>query len=225
MELLNKRVFKDRLYAEFARVAAALANPHRLELLDLLSQRDERSVEDVAAEAGLSVANASAHLKILRSARLVHARRAATYVYYSIASPEVVKLWQDVRDFSAARSPEVGAIVAEHLGERPQPAADIATLLERVERGEVTLLDARPREEFRSGHLPGAKPLEPGTIDDELLGSLDAQRAIVVYCRGPFCTFADEAVAALRERGFTATRLELGVPEWRRLGFAVALGE
>lgn len=225
MKSLSKREYKDRLYGEFARVAGALANPHRLELLDLLAQREERSVEDLASEAGLSVANASQHLKMLRSARLVRARREHNYVFYRVADEDAVGLWQDVRDFAVDRFGEVGQIVAEHLENRVQPSNDSAGLIEKIERGEVALFDARPREEFRSGHLPGAASLPPGQIDEKLFAPLDLLRPIVVYCRGPFCTFADEAVAMFRERGFDAQRLELGVPEWRRLGFAVAVGE
>ena len=228
MKLLNigpKRAFKQALYEEFARVATALANPHRLELLDLLSQREERSVDDVAAEAGLSIANASQHLKALRSARLVEVRREGTFAYYRIASSEVVELWHRVRDMATARSPEVRAIVERHVGTRDEPLRDIDDLLSRVERGELLLLDARPNEEYRSGHIPGARLLPSGELQESFLASLDTQRDIVVYCRGPYCTFADEAVTVLRERGLRAQRLELGVPEWRQLGFAVAVGE
>jgi DNA-binding transcriptional ArsR family regulator/rhodanese-related sulfurtransferase len=221
---LSKRDLKSKLYGEFAAVAAALANPRRLELLDLLCQRDERSVEDIASESGLSVAGASQHLKVLRSARLICSRRQQSFVYYRLADVAVARLWQDIRDF-AAHSPEVGAILDEHLGARPHVIGNIGTLMERVARGDVTLLDARPIEEYRSGHLPGAKPLPPGEVEEHLIHSLDARKQIVVYCRGPFCTFADEAVELLCERGFMAQRLELGVPEWRRLGFAVAVGE
>ncbi len=224
MELLNKRERKDRLYGQFARVSAALANPHRLELLDLLAQREERSVEDLAADAGLSVANASQHLRQLLSAHLVESRRSQQFVFYRVAGDEAVRLWQDVRDFAVARFGEVRDLVATRAADRHLVADDVAELIQRIDRGEVALFDARPREEFRSGHLPGATSLPPGQIDGVLAG-LDPLRTIVVYCRGPFCTFADEAVAAFREHGFTAHRLELGVPEWRRLGFAVAVGD
>ncbi len=225
MKSLNKRETKDRLYGQFARVSAALANPHRLELLDLLAQREERSVEDLAADAGLSVANASQHLRQLLAAHLVESRRSQQFVFYRVAGDESVRLWQDVRDFAVARFGEVRDLVAGRVADRNPMLDDVAALIERIDRGEVALFDARPSEEFRSGHLPGATSLPPGRIDDVFLAALDPSRAIVVYCRGPFCTFADEAVAAFREHGFTAHRLELGVPEWRRLGFAVAAGD
>lgn len=228
MKLLNKdpkRNFKGALYGEFARIATALANPHRLELLDLLTQRDERSVEDLATDAGLSIANASQHLKALRSARLVEVRREGTYAYYRVADADVVALWHRVRDMAAGRSPEVRAIVESHLGIREEPLRDIGDLLERVERGDLLLFDARPHEEYRCGHIPGARLLPPKQLNESFLASLDSRRDIVVYCRGPYCTFADEAVAVLRERGLRAQRLELGIPEWRQLGFAVAMGE
>lgn len=228
MDLLNigkKRAFKEAIYGEFSRVATALSNGHRLELLDLLTQCDERSVEDLAVEAGLSIANASQHLKILRAARLVEVRREGTFAYYRVNDPAVIGVWHSLRNLATARSPDVKAILESHVGARHDTLRTVSGLLERLERGNIILLDARPRAEFRAGHLPGAQSLPPGEIEPTFLASLDAQRDIVVYCRGPFCTFADEAVATLRERGFHAQRFELGVAEWRQLGFAVAVGE
>jgi DNA-binding transcriptional ArsR family regulator len=229
MEALRHHAFKAELYAEFARVSSALGNPHRLELVDLLSQGAERSVESLATEARMSVANASQHLRALLDSRLVKVRRDGTRAYYRLAGERVAQTWHALRDLAAAHSAEVSAIVERHLGEREESDIDLSTLLERVARGTVLLLDARPIEEYRAGHLPGARPFPPGDLPSALPALLrdprSRKRQIVVYCRGPYCAFADEAVWALRKRKLRANRLRIGVPEWRSLGFAVALGE
>ncbi len=220
------RKFKDELYREFARVGAVLGNAHRLEILDLLGQRDERSVEDLARELGTTTGNTSQHLLTLLRARLVEVRRQGTYAYYRLAGSDVHDLWRQLRDVGSARSLEIQATVKRHRSpDVEQSDVEVAGLLARVERGDVLLLDARPLEEYRSGHLPGARLLEPHSLAERLAAApLEHDREIVVYCRGPYCVFADEAVAELRARGFTANRLSLGVPEWRALGYAVAVG-
>ncbi|GAC1538192.1 MAG: metalloregulator ArsR/SmtB family transcription factor [Candidatus Velthaea sp.] len=223
----SHRQYKDELYAEFARIGSALGNARRLEILDLLSQRDERSVEDLASELGTTTGNTSQHLLALLRARLIEVRRQGTYAYYRIAGSDVADLWRHLRDVSAVRSAEVDAIVKRRTawdGERDD--IDVADLVSKVEQGDVLLLDARPIEEYRSGHLPGARLIEPESLTDELTtAGFDTGREIVVYCRGPYCVFAYNAVTVLRARGFVAHRLRLGVPEWRALGYAVAVGD
>jgi rhodanese-related sulfurtransferase len=223
----SHREYKDELYAEFARIGAVLGNAHRLEILDLLSQRDERTVEDLARELGTTTGNTSQHLLTLLRARLVEVRRRGTYAYYRLGGLEVNALWRQLRDVASARSAEVAAIARRS---RPRDEefgdVDVTSLLPKVERGEVLLFDARPRDEYRAGHLPGARLIEPDSLAQTLADArLDVTREIVVYCRGPYCVYADEAVAELRARGFTAHRLSLGVPEWRALGYAVAVGD
>lgn len=218
---------KVSLFAEVGRIGAALGNGHRLRILDLLSQRPERSVEDLAGEMGLPIGSTSQHLLVLLRARLVDVRRSGTYAFYRIAGDDVNALWRHLRDVATKRVPEVEALVRRY---RPALDADrdvdIDTLLGRLERDEVVLLDARPIEEYRSGHLPGARFIDPASLGNEAaLPSLPPGKDIVVYCRGPYCIFADEAVTMFRTRGFSAQRLTLGVPEWRALGFAIAVGD
>lgn len=218
---------KAELFAEVGRIGAALGNGHRLRILDLLSQRSERTVEDLAGELGVTIGSTSQHLLVLHRARLVDVRRQGTYAFYRIAGDDVSALWRQLRDVANRRAPEVEAIVRRY---RPaiddRGDIDLETLLARLERNEVVLLDARPIEEYRSGHLPGAYFIDPSSLDDSAaLPSMDLEKDLIVYCRGPYCVFADEAVTMLRSRGFTAHRLTLGVPEWRALGFAVAVGD
>jgi rhodanese-related sulfurtransferase/predicted transcriptional regulator len=224
LDAVTHRRFKDELYREFARIGQALASPRRLEMLDLLAQR-ERSVEDLAQEMGLSVANCSQHLRILAQARLVETRREGTRVYYRLAGDEVFRLWQAVRETGERRLAEITALVRRYLGERDElEAVDADELLRRVRAGEVILLDVRPLEEYRAGHVPGARPVPPERLE-EILHTLPRDREIVAYCRGPYCVFSDEAVAILRAAGVNAHRLRLGLPDWRMLGLPVVEGD
>jgi rhodanese-related sulfurtransferase/DNA-binding transcriptional ArsR family regulator len=215
------RVFKDALYDQFARVGKAVANPHRLELLDLLAQ-GERRVEELAREANLSIANASQHLQALRRARLVEVRRQGTSIYYRLGDERVFRLWQAIRDLGQARLAEVDALVRTYLDDRDQfEAVDAAVLQQLLNDGDVVVLDVRPVAEYLAGHIPGAQSIPI----DELaarLQELPTNRAIVAYCRGPYCVFADEAVALLRDRGYCASRLAEGFPDWRAAGLPVA---
>jgi DNA-binding transcriptional ArsR family regulator/rhodanese-related sulfurtransferase len=219
MKRIAHRAFKDELYGEFARIGAALASPKRLEILDLLAQR-ERSVEDLAAELGLSVANASQHLRILAAARLTATRRVGTFVHYRLASPSVFKLFGSLRDLATERLPEVSAAVERHLGSRRnKPAPSPREALRRTRKNEVVLLDVRPPEEFAAGHLPGARSMPLASMSrQDALASLPRRRELVVYCRGPYCVWADEAVDLLTRRGFMARRLLVGPPDWAALG-------
>jgi rhodanese-related sulfurtransferase len=219
---MGHRPFKDRLYAEFAAIGKALANPHRLELLDLLAQ-GERSVEELAAEAALSVANASAHLQVLRRARLVEAERRGLNVLYRLASPEVFQLWRTLRDLGSARLAEIDRLVQTYLTDRAALEAIGREELRRLlAEGAVVVLDVRPDVEFRQGHIPGARSIPVAELDRRL-AELPRDREIVAYCRGPYCVFADEAVQLLRRHGFRARRLADGLPEWRAAGLPVAV--
>jgi rhodanese-related sulfurtransferase len=219
----GKRAFKDRLFGEFAVLGRALASPHRLELLDLLAQ-GERSVEALAQEAGLSVANASAHLQVLRRARLVEAERHGTRVHYRLAAPAVFDLWRTLRDLGAARLAEVERLVDAYLGrDRDLEAVDRAGLRRLLEEEAVTVLDVRPVEEYRQGHILRARSLPVAELEGRLR-ELPRDREVVAYCRGPYCVFADEAVAVLRRHGYRARRLDGGFPEWRAAGLPVGAG-
>jgi rhodanese-related sulfurtransferase len=226
IDILNtseKRRFKDQLFAEFARVGGALANGHRIELLDVLAQA-ERSVEELAGEAGLTVANASQHLQVLRRAGLVETRRAGTRVLYRLAGSEVFALWQALRATGEARLAEIDRVVETYLANRAQlEEIGHEELLRRLAAGEVTLIDVRPLVESGSGRIAGALPIPIDQLP-ERLGELPRGRPVVAYCRGPYCVYADEAVQLLTSRGFAAARLSSGFPDWRAAGLPIEEG-
>ena len=214
------REFKDRLYSEFAVVAKALASPHRLELLDLLSQ-GERSVEDLAAETALSIANASSHLQSLHRARLVERDRRGQYVVYRLADSSVNDLWRSVRDVAQRRLAEVERLVDTYLADRSDlEAVGRDELLRLLEDESVTVVDVRPALEYRQGHILRAHSLPLEDLEQRLR-DLPRDREIVAYCRGPFCVYADEALRVLKRQGFRARRLTDGFPEWRAAGLPV----
>ncbi len=215
---MNSRAFKDRLYAEFAVLARALANPHRLELLDLLAQ-GERAVEDLAREANLSVTNASAHLQVLRRARLVDADKRGLYMVYRLTDAQVFALWRALRDCGSTQLAEVQRLITTYFTERDAlEAIDTAELLRRLHDETVVVLDVRPELEYRQGHIPSALSM-PLSALEEHLHTLPRDREVVAYCRGPYCVLADEAVQLLRRHGFQVRRLIAGFPEWRAAGY------
>jgi rhodanese-related sulfurtransferase len=214
---MSHREFKDQLYAQFARVGKALASPQRLELLDLLAQ-GERTVEDLAGEAALSIANASQHLRMLHQARLVESRKVGLYVYYRLADPSVFALWRALRTVGETQLAEIDRLVETymHYPEDLEPLSR-EDLVRRLSEGDTVLLDVRPALEYRQGHVVGARSLPVEQLEARLR-ELDPTRAIVAYCRGPYCLFADEAVALLRANGFSARRYREGYPEWAAAG-------
>ena len=220
---MGHREFKDQLYAEFARIGKALASPQRLELLDLLAQ-GERTVEDLAQEAALAIANASQHLHVLRGARLVESRKEGLHVYYRLADPAVFALWRALRDVGERQLAEIDRLVEtymrhpEHL--EPLSREDLA---QRIAEGDAILLDVRPALEYRQGHIAGAQSM-PVEQMEARLRELNHEQEVVAYCRGPYCVFADEAVTLLRARGFTARRYAEGYPEWAAAGLPVERG-
>ena len=219
---MGDRETKTALFDEFARAAKALASGRRIELVDVLAN-GERTVEALAAEVGLSVANTSQHLQILRQAGLITGRRHGTSVHYRLAGPEVFELWQTLRTLTGARSAEVERLAAAYLGGRDElEPVTRQELVRRLEDGDrLVVLDVRPAAEHAAGHLPGAVSIPVGELRRRL-AELPGDREIVAYCRGPYCAFAPEAVAVLRQAGFSARRLEDGLPEWQAAGLAVA---
>lgn len=214
---------KQAIYTEFAAVARALGHPHRLELIEHLAQ-GERAVEALAQRAGLSVANASQHLHQLRRAGLVVSERNGRYMIYRLSDDNVLTLFAALRQVAERNVAEIDRIVHSYFAARDdlEPVSR-ETLLERLQDGTVTVLDVRPPDEFTVGHLPGAVnvPLE---MLEQQLDLLDPDQDVVAYCRGAYCVLSFEAVAALRERGFTVHRLEEGFPEWRAAGLPVETG-
>jgi rhodanese-related sulfurtransferase len=216
----DDRRFKDATYEQFARIGKAVSAPRRLELLDLLSQ-GPRTVEVLAGQSGISVANASQHLQVLRRVRLVEAEKHGLYVEYRLADERVGKFFHALRALAEARLAEIEGVTRAFLEKRGVPeSVDEAELVRRVRAGAVTLLDVRPIEEYRAGHLPGALSVPLPELRRRI-SELPSDREIVAYCRGPYCVMAIEAVELLRDRGFRAHRLEHGVLDWRARGWRV----
>jgi rhodanese-related sulfurtransferase len=218
------RDVKDPLYEQFARVGKVLGSAKRIELLDLLAQT-ERSVEELAELTGMEVGNTSAHLQVLRGARLVETRRAGTRIFYRLAGDEVTGLLVALQEVARARLAEVGEVVRTHLSD-PDGLEEVGRqeLLERASRGDVTVLDVRPAPEYQAGHIPGALSIPIEELEARL-GELPDDVEVVAYCRGPYCVLALQAVDLLRRRGRRARRLADGMPEWRGAGLPVAVGE
>jgi rhodanese-related sulfurtransferase len=217
---VDKRTFKDELYRQFARIGKALSSPHRIELMELLAQR-ERTVESLADELGLTMGNASAHLQVLREARLVDNRKDGLYVHYRVADDVVLGLLTSLRTVAETRLAEVDRLVASYLGDRTDmDAIGFDELRARLASDAVILVDVRPAEEYAAGHIVGAISIPHDQID-ERLRELPRDKEIVAYCRGPYCVFADQAVAALTRKRRKARRLAAGYPEWKGAGLPV----
>ena len=218
------RELKDPLYAQFARIGHAVASPVRIELLDLLSQ-GEKTVETLAEQAASNIKNTSAHLRVLRQARLVDTRRDGTYIYYRLADHEVGRFVRDLQRLGRRRLAEVQHVAKQFLEDRDDLApVTVAELKRLVHDGGVTVIDVRPRDEYVAGHIPGALSV-PLTELRRRMRELPKRREVIAYCRGPYCVFALEAVRMLRRGGFRARRSEGGWPAWRDAGHRVAGAE
>jgi rhodanese-related sulfurtransferase len=217
---MGNRQAKDALYEALASVAKALGNGRRAELVDVLAQ-GERSVEELAAEIGQTVANTSQHLQFLLRAGLVRTRRDGARVYYSLASEAVGALWRSMREVAGVHVARIDELAAAYLGDRSQ-LAEISReeLLARMRAGEVVVLDVRPPAEYAAGHLPDAVNVPPDELEARL-ADLPAGQPVVAYCRGPLCAYADTAVRALTAAGRPALRLVDGLPEWAAAGLPV----
>jgi rhodanese-related sulfurtransferase len=219
----SNRDYKSAIYEQFARVGKAIANPARIELLDLLCQ-GPRSVELLAKEAGLGLTNASQQLKALREARLVTAEKRGAFVTYRLADPAVASFLHAFRSLSELRLAEIADITRRFLESRDglEPV-DRQRLIDKVRSGSVTVLDVRPHEEYSFAHLPNAISIPLKELQARLK-DLPKRREIVAYCRGPYCVMAIEAVEFLRTKGFKAFRLEDGVSQWQARGYSVECG-
>ncbi len=211
---------KRRLYQQFAKIGKAASSPSRLELIEILSQ-GERTVEALAKETGLSVANTSHHLQFLREARLVEARKEGLHVHYRLASDDVDALARLLHTLGERHLAEVQSLVKRYFTSRDDlTPVSRGDLLARARNGTVLVLDVRPTDEYRAGHIPGAISVPLDQLDRRMR-ELPRDREIVAYCRGPYCLLAFDAVAALRARGRKARRLEEGLPEWRAAGLPI----
>jgi rhodanese-related sulfurtransferase/DNA-binding transcriptional ArsR family regulator len=214
------RQFKDRLYGQFARIGKAIASPVRIEFLELLAQ-SERTVDSLAKETGLSMANASQHLIALKEAGLVLSRKAGLSVWYRLSDPSVFELTRAMRLVAERRLAEIDRLVAEHFtGRADSDAVGFEELLARARSGEVVILDTRPAHEYEAGHIEGAISAPIDLLQDRLK-KLPKGRAYVAYCRGPYCVYADQAVEMLKASGREAQRLQDGFPEWKAAGLPV----
>jgi len=214
------RETKDKLYAQFARLGRALSSPKRLELLDLLCQ-NEKTVETLADQAGLSIANTSRHLQVLREARVVEARKSGVHAFYRLADDDVCDFFRSLRRLAEKRIAEIDRIIADYFDPSGQlQPVNRRELLKMARKGEVVILDVRPRDEYEAGHLPFAisVPLEELK---KRLNEFSPAVEVVAYCRGPYCVLAQEAVRFLKSRGFKATRLSDGTAEWKEAGLDV----
>ena len=220
-QVREQRRQKETLYQLFAQIGQALANAHRLELVDLLMQAP-RTVDELVAETQMSVANTSQHLQRLKQSRLVISEREGNYVRYRLADASIARLWLELRAVAESQIAEVQKALDAYRTRRYEfehiPAAE---LRERLEKGEVFLIDARPQVEYDAGHIPGALSLPLEELERRL-DELPADLPIVAYCRGPYCVIADQALAILASRGHQPLRLEEGVAEWEQMDFAVS---
>ena len=218
----NRR-FKDAIYEQFARIGKAISSPKRLELLELLCQ-GERTVELLANETGLTVANASQHLQVLRAARLLETEKEGLFVTYRLADQTVAEFFRTMRLLAENRLAEVEQIKRRFLeGREGMEPVDRDALLKRILEGEVIVLDVRPIEEYKAGHIPGAKALPLRELACRL-SELPDDQEIVAYCRGPYCVLSILAVEMLRANGLAAVRLEEGIQDLRAIDFPISLG-
>jgi rhodanese-related sulfurtransferase len=217
---MSSKNVKSLLFSEFARVSKALGSGNRLELLEFLAQ-GERSVDALAKLSGLSVANTSRHLQILRQAGLVSGRKEGLFVFYSVSGAGVIKLLAALQEVAQHNVAEVTQLVNTYLTSKDSlEPLSVNDLVDRMRSGLVTVVDVRPKEEYAAGHLLGAINVPLAEIETNL-SKLPRDREIIAYCRGPFCVLSFEAVARLRSEGLKARRLETGFPEWKVAGLPV----
>jgi rhodanese-related sulfurtransferase/DNA-binding transcriptional ArsR family regulator len=221
---MEKRIFKDKAYSILATMIKAMANPHRLEIVDLLGQ-GEKTVEEIANETSMSIANTSQHLQVLKGANLVEIRREGNFIHYKLTHEEIYRSWQMLRELGLNHIAEMERLVKDFREKRNSlEALSMDELATKMRSKNVVILDIRPETEFKNGHIPGAIniPIEELTTR---IKKLQKNKEYVAYCRGPFCVFADEAVAMLNKKGFTARRLNEGFPDWALKGLPVGYGK
>ena len=210
----DKRIFKDAVYGELSRISKALANPNRLEIIDLLAQK-EFSVEEIANQTNMSIANASQHLQTLKAARLVNSIRSGHYINYTLANESVFKVWKALQKFGIEKNAEIRRVVEDFRKDKGMfESVTLDDLKEREDLRDCIFLDVRPQGEFDSGTIPHAISIPIDELNDKFK-ELPSDKKIVVFCRGPFCAFADEAIQLLNKKGYKAVRLEEGYPDWK----------
>lgn len=210
---MDTREFKTLLYKELAQVTKALSNASRLEILDLLAQ-GSFPVEYIANHVNLPIANASQHLQVLKKSGLVDTYRDGKYIYYQLHDRQVLETWRSLRQLGFSRNREIGELLEDYRHRRNQmDLMNSNELLQKLENDEVYLIDVRPEDEYRLGHIKNADSI-PYTYLKEKISTIPKDKEIIAYCRGPLCLMADEAVTFLRKKGFKASRLENGYADW-----------
>lgn len=208
---MDKREFKDNVYNEISRISKAMSNPNRLEIIDFIAN-GEKCVEDIALQTGISIANASQHLQTLKRERLVKTRKKGVYVCYSLASNEVYLVWKSLRDLTLTISPYIQDTINEI---RKNNKYDAPITLDKIkERDDVYLLDARPKDEYHKGHILNAHSVPIDELNDRL-NEIPKDKLVIAYCRGMFCSIADEAVKFLHTEGYNAKKIEESVLDYQ----------
>lgn len=221
---MKGREFKDTIFQQFAKITQAFSSPKRLEIIDVLAQ-GERDVESLAKEVKLTIANTSRHLQILKNARLVESRKVGVHVYYRIADSEVLHCWKSIQRLAEKRLAELREVVRLYFEERDEmEPISREELWKRIQNGDVIMLDVRPAEEYKSGHIPGALSIPLSELRQRL-NNIPRDCEIVAYCRGMYCVLAAEAVAILRSAGLRAMRFKEGILEWKEAGLPLEIGE
>lgn len=221
---MEKRTLKNTLYEQVARIGKAVSSPKRLEMVELLAQ-GEKSVETLSSELSIDIKLTSAHLRALKEARLVSFRRDGKYVIYRLAGTDVAGLWVSLREVAEEHLLELKMALGQMTADPDKlVAVDRATLMEQAQRGDVVVIDVRPRDEYAAAHLPFARSMPVAEIAQRL-AELPSDMEIVAYCRGPFCLLSDEAVALLAARGYRVRKILDGVSEWQAAGLPVEQSE
>ena len=211
---MNKRQFKDKVYNELARITKSMANPPRMEIIELLAQ-GEFSVEQIGDQTNLPIANASQHLQVLKNAQLVEINRQGNFIFYRLSNDNVFKAWKALRELGVERIGTIEKVVKEFRKSKFDfETVTIDELIEKLDSGKVTILDVRPESEYKQVHIANAVSIPIEELSKRLK-ELPKRTEVVAYCRGPFCVYADEAVALLTKAGYKATRLEEGFPDWK----------
>ncbi|WP_138994278.1 metalloregulator ArsR/SmtB family transcription factor [Larkinella sp. C7] len=215
---MQKQEFKTRIYTELASLAKAMAHPFRLQIIDLLAQ-GSRTVEEISDQLAISIANTSQHLQVLKGANLVSLHKEGHYAHYRLANQQVYTAWQSLRDLGIDRMAQIERTLREFREERNSfHSVSIDELLQKIDQDNVLILDVRPEKEYKAGHIPQALSVPIDQLAQRIV-DLPFGKEVVVYCRGPFCVFADEAVEVLQQHRIMASRLEEGFPDWAALGF------
>ena len=217
---MKGREYKDSVFENFARVALAFAAPKRLEIIDILAQ-GERDVDSLAREAAMTIANASRHLQLLKSTRLVKSRRDGVRIFYTLTDDDVFLCWKNLQTISEKHVSEINEVsLLFHEERNSMETISAAELWQRIQNDNVTVLDLRPEVEYNQSHIPNSISIPLKQLKDKL-NELPKDIDIVAYCRGPYCVLSPEAVDILKKEGFNAIRMEEGLPEWKQAGLPV----